>query len=182
MEGSVGGYQFFPLIGSFDWPICWGWRHGRKWAKCSKVRCSWLGVIREYKIGNLGRGELNFGRWELVTPRAEEFEEWGCVRWPIREGRTVKEEAIYILKQLWGKRGKAGQDYGECLAEEVGLSLYPWARITQVNCWDCWISGSVQVKAKRPWEWLSGDIEKKESLRYGEDSIRVGKPQAVERQ
>lgn len=53
---------------------------------------------REFKINDLRKGELRFGRWDLVTPGNGEIEEWGGVRLVIREARTVKEEVIYILK------------------------------------------------------------------------------------
>lgn len=46
------------------------------------------------------------------NPGAEETEAWGGVRLAIRDRRTAKEEAIYILKQVVGRSRRQARSLG----------------------------------------------------------------------
>lgn len=49
---------------------------------------------------------------ESCNPGAEETEVWGGVRLAIGDGRTAKEEAIYILMQVVGRSWRQARSLG----------------------------------------------------------------------
>lgn len=68
--------------------------------------------------------ERRVGLWKVRDGEsgAEETEEWGSVRLATREGRTVRKDVIYILKQAGGKgegrpglKQVSGQKGGDCI-------------------------------------------------------------------
>lgn len=81
-----------------------------------------------------------------------------------KEGLQRRWTSTYWGRVLFRRERLERSDARAC-PKRWRLSLKPCGRTVQVNCWDVWVLGSVQVKAKRSWESRQMGVVKNASLR-----------------
>jgi hypothetical protein len=101
----------------------------------------------------------------VVSLFSQKIKQGGSVLLAILKRGAAEQEVIYILEEFtWGKmEGK--EVPSQSLAREVMTLLEPMRQDSPSHCWEIWVSGSVQVKAKRFWDFRWTGIVKKVSFR-----------------
>ena len=157
--------------------------HSRKFNRPNREKISLLvwGLRVCVKARSLWAGLFWIWEWEAIPCNWQWWKQF--MLWRVRLSSPSFLGHLVLLQCWLGSYSKRNNKSSTCWSKVVepkskvyrslwkawpkkwGLSLNPCGKTVQVNCWDWYVSGSIQVKANRGCEKWSRGIVKKVCLR-----------------